>query len=50
MGEPLYVIDSNPTAENIARLIYEFTVDHGFPVTSVQLWETPHCYATYRSP
>ena len=48
LGEPLYLVDTNPTAENIARLIYEFTAEHGFPVVDVQLWETPHCYATYR--
>ncbi len=47
LGEPLHIIDTNPTAENIARAIYEFAVDHGFPVTEVDLWETPHCYATY---
>ena len=48
MGEPMYLIDANPTAESIARLIYDFTAEHGFPVVDVQLWETPHCYATYR--
>jgi 6-pyruvoyltetrahydropterin/6-carboxytetrahydropterin synthase len=47
LGEPLFLVDTNPTAENIARLIYEFTAEHGFPVVDVQLWETPHCYATY---
>ena len=48
LKEPLHLIDTNPTAENIARLIYEFTQSQGFPVINVQLWETPHCYATYR--
>lgn len=47
MGEPLFLLDVNPTAENIARLIYEFTAAHGFPVAEVRLWETPHCFATY---
>jgi len=47
-GEPLYLLDRNPTAENIARLIYDFTADHGFPVVEVSLWETPNCYATYK--
>ncbi len=47
LGEPLYLIDTNPTAENIARLIYEFTRDHGFPIVEAQLWETPRCFATY---
>jgi len=36
-GEPVYVMDVNPTAENIAKLIYDFTVKQGFPVVEVQL-------------
>ena len=47
LGEPLYVIDSNPTAENIARLIYEHAAEKRLPVLEVHLWETPHAYATY---
>jgi 6-pyruvoyltetrahydropterin/6-carboxytetrahydropterin synthase len=49
LGEPLYLIDANPTAENIAKLIFEFTAGQGFPVVETHLWETPRCYATYRS-
>jgi 6-pyruvoyltetrahydropterin/6-carboxytetrahydropterin synthase len=49
LGEPVYVMEVNPTAENIARLIYDFAVSQGFPVVEVQLWETDHCYATYRN-
>ena len=48
MNEPLHLIDSNPTAENIARLIYDYTASQGFPVVEVLLWETPKCFATYR--
>ena len=47
-GEPLYLMDENPTAENIAKLIYDFTAGRGFPIVECLLWETPHCYATYR--
>ena len=46
-GEPVYVMKVNPTAENIARLIYDFTAAQGFPVIEVQLWETENCFATY---
>ena len=46
--EPVFLMDANPTAENIARLIYEFTASRGFPIVEAQLWETPHCVATYR--
>jgi 6-pyruvoyltetrahydropterin/6-carboxytetrahydropterin synthase len=49
-GEPVYVMDVNPTAENIARLIFDFAAGQGFPVVEVQLWETEHCFATYRQP
>lgn len=47
-GEPLHVIDVNPTAENIARLIFDFTHSQGFPIVEASLWETPNCFATYR--
>jgi 6-pyruvoyltetrahydropterin/6-carboxytetrahydropterin synthase len=48
LGEPMHVIDVNPTAENIARLIYDFTASQGFPIVETHLWETPRCFATYR--
>ena len=47
-GEPLYVLDVNPTAENIAKLIFEYTAAQGFPVVEVKLWETESCFAAYR--
>lgn len=47
MGEPVHVIDVNPTAENIARLIFDFVRSRDFPVTEVTLWETDSSYATY---
>ena len=46
-GEPIFVMDSNPTAENIAKLIFDYAVSQGFPVVEVRLWETDNCYATY---
>ncbi len=48
LGEPLFLMDENPTAENIAKLIGDFALRRGFPVSEVRLWETPRCYATYR--
>jgi 6-pyruvoyltetrahydropterin/6-carboxytetrahydropterin synthase len=47
-GEPVFLLDVNPTAENIAKLIYDFTLSQGFPVVEVQLWETDDCFAAYR--
>ena len=47
-GEALYVIEENPTAENIAKLIYEqATAEHDLPVKEVSLWETFKSCATY---
>jgi 6-pyruvoyltetrahydropterin/6-carboxytetrahydropterin synthase len=46
-GERVFVMDDNPTAENIARLIYEHAVGTGLPVIEVTLWETERCYAAY---
>jgi 6-pyruvoyltetrahydropterin/6-carboxytetrahydropterin synthase len=46
-NQPVFPLDVNPTAENIARLIYDFTFQQGFPVVQVQLWETDDSYATY---
>ena len=46
-GERVFEMDCNPTAENIARLIYEHARDSGLPVVEVVLWETEHCCSTY---
>ena len=48
MSEPMYLLDVNPTAENIAKLIFDVTREYGFPVVEARLWETPKCYASYR--
>jgi 6-pyruvoyltetrahydropterin/6-carboxytetrahydropterin synthase len=47
-GEPFVELDFNPTAENIAKLIFERTAAVGFPVVEVTLWETENSCATYR--
>jgi 6-pyruvoyltetrahydropterin/6-carboxytetrahydropterin synthase len=49
MGEPLYLLDENPTAENIAKLIYDQAkqLELPAPIVEVRLWETPKCFATY---
>ncbi|MCC6493480.1 MAG: 6-carboxytetrahydropterin synthase [Pirellulales bacterium] len=50
MGEPVYLLDRNPTAENIARLIFEESakLQLSVPIVEVKLWETPKCFATFR--
>jgi 6-pyruvoyltetrahydropterin/6-carboxytetrahydropterin synthase len=46
-GERVFVMDRNPTAENIARLIWEHATSAGLPVVEVVLWETEHCFAAF---
>lgn len=48
LGERYRVLDVNPTAENIAKLIYDHALAEGFPVAEVTLWETENSFATYR--
>ena len=47
-GERVRITDENPTAEVIARMIFEFVADKGYPVTGVTLWETETSHASYR--
>jgi len=46
-GERVHVMDQNPTAENIARVIFERAKEAGLPVIEVILWETDRCPAAY---
>ncbi len=46
--EAIYLLDANPTAENLAKLICERAIEAGYPVVEVRFWETPRCFATYR--
>ena len=45
--EKFYLMDENPTAENIAKLIFEFAIGQDFPVKSVTLWESDTSFARY---
>lgn len=45
--EPMVLLDANPTAEAIAKLIYDHAKERGLPVASVRLWETPGNSAVY---
>ena len=47
LGEPVFIVDSNPTVEHIAFLIFERARTEGFPVERVTVWETPTSFATY---
>jgi 6-pyruvoyltetrahydropterin/6-carboxytetrahydropterin synthase len=45
--EPLFLMDSDPTAEAIARLICDRARSSGLDVCEVRLWETPSSVAAY---
>ena len=45
--EHFYLMEDNPTAENIAKHIFEYVEGQGFPVVSVTLWETDTSFARY---
>ncbi len=47
-GERVFVMDCNPTAENIARMIYDYVEKAGYPVVDVTLHETVSSRASYR--
>lgn len=47
LGEPVFLVDVNPTAECLARLIYEQADAIGLAVTRVTVWETPSSSASY---
>lgn len=46
-GERVMILDENPTAEVIARMIFEYVAGKGYPVVDVTLWETESSYARY---
>ena len=46
MGEAVYLMKENPTAENIAKHIYEEIGTQGINVANIKLWETASSYAS----
>lgn len=45
--EPCYALEVNPTAEALAKLIFDYAVSQGLSVTAVKFWESPTSFATY---
>jgi 6-pyruvoyltetrahydropterin/6-carboxytetrahydropterin synthase len=45
--EPVFEMDIDPTAEAIARVICDYALSRGLPVSTVRLWETPSSIASY---
>jgi 6-pyruvoyltetrahydropterin/6-carboxytetrahydropterin synthase len=48
-GEPVFLMEENPTAEAIARLIFDYAASQDLPVAAVRMWETDRSFATYRA-
>lgn len=46
-GEPFVALDVNPTAENLAKLIFDDLHARGFPVVAVRFFETETSLAVY---
>jgi 6-pyruvoyltetrahydropterin/6-carboxytetrahydropterin synthase len=47
LGEPIYLLESNPTVERIAKLIFDEGTRLGLSIVKVTVWETPTSFATY---
>lgn len=47
-GEVFVTMDNNPTAENVAKMVFDYARAHGLPVSAVRLWETPSSCAGYQ--
>lgn len=47
LGEPVYLLEENPTAEAISRLIFRYAESQGLAVSEVKLWETVQSFASY---
>ncbi len=47
LQEPFFEMDENPTAENLARLIFKYARSKELPIRQVTFWETVSSSATY---
>jgi 6-pyruvoyltetrahydropterin/6-carboxytetrahydropterin synthase len=47
LNEPVFLTDEDPTAEVLARLLYEEARSRRLPVKAVTVWETPTSSASY---
>jgi len=49
-GEPVHLLDGDPTAENLAAALFRVAREAGLPVREVRVWETPTSMARYEEP
>lgn len=48
-GEKVFEMNQNPTAENIAKLIYDKSVELGLKLSKVEVWESDSASAIYEA-
>ena len=46
--EPVFMLESKPTVEPFAKLIFDMSRHQGLDVIAVRVWETPTSFAEYR--
>jgi 6-pyruvoyltetrahydropterin/6-carboxytetrahydropterin synthase len=49
-GERFYEMPTNPTAENMARLLFDVAKKQGLPIVKVEVWESETSRAVYEAP
>lgn len=47
LGEPHFVMNENPTAESLAKLVFQYCRSKKLPVRRVTFWETVSSSASY---
>ena len=47
LNEPIYILESNPTVERIAKLIFDEGRALGINIINIRVWETPSSFASY---
>ncbi len=47
LNEPVFMTGASPTAETLAKLLFDAADGLGIPVLRVEFWETPGCRAVY---
>ena len=47
LKEPYFLMEENPTAENLAKLVFDFAKSNKLPIKSVTFWESVSSSATY---
>lgn len=47
LKEPCFLMDENPTAESLAKLVFDFAQSKKLPISRVTFWETVSSSASY---